>query len=189
MVGADHEVPIAARRGLDQSRSRGCRAAQRFRADLFYRINVVAIPVPPLRKRISDVLILAHHFVRKDRQTHFQTGRRHTPGAAQRLLEGDGAIVRRQSRTVSSARSPSVGSTRSSLTIRPRRCPSRRLDRCHAGQMLTLAAMQHRYVREVLDATAGNKAKAARVLGIDRRSLYRRLSAVQMKGVIVGAVG
>ena len=46
-------------------------------------------------------------------------------------------------------------------------------------EMITLAEMQRRYVREVLDATAGNKTRAARLLGIDRRSLYRRLSALQ----------
>ena len=178
-VGADHEVPIAARvvasTNLDLE---AAVAAQRFRADLFYRINVVAIPVPPLRKRISDVLILAHHFVRKIARRTSKPVVGITPGAAQRLLEH---MARQRAESNCIERAVAICRFDEIIVDDParRRCPSPRLDRCHAGQMLTLAAMQHRYVREVLDATAGNKAKAARVLGIDRRSLYRRLSAVQ----------
>ena len=50
---------------------------KRFREDLFYRINVVAIAVPPLRARAGDILLLAQHFLQADRGAHEQAGAGH----------------------------------------------------------------------------------------------------------------
>jgi DNA-binding NtrC family response regulator len=184
-VGADEEAPFHARvivatnRDLETEVDEG-----RFREDLFHRINVVAIDVPPLRARSGDILILATMFATR---------------AAGRRGKVLGGISRKASQLLIDYNWP--GNVRELEN-----CIERAVTLCHGDeidvgdlpakiveykstrieistdspqQLLTLAEMEQRYVRQVLAAVAGNKTHAARILGIDRRSIYRRLETTK----------
>jgi DNA-binding NtrC family response regulator len=153
---------------------------QRFREDLFYRVNVVAIPVPPLRARGADVLLLAQHLV----QTIAGRGGKRVPSigaeAARKLMAYDWpGNVRELENCVERAVAMCA-----SGDIEPSHLPAKvvnyepariELSTAEPAHMVTLDEMERRYVRHVLASVNGNKTHAARVLGIDRRSLYRRL--------------
>ncbi|HSN25632.1 MAG TPA: sigma-54 dependent transcriptional regulator [Kofleriaceae bacterium] len=181
-VGGDTEFPVQARvvaatnRDLEEEVT-----ARRFREDLFYRINVVTIPVPPLRERQSDILVLAQHFTRKSAARN----EKHVVGisehAAKYLLEYDWpgnvrelencmeravALCEHDQITVNDLPQKLLEDRRAKLVISS-----------EPSELVTLAEMENRYVRQVLQAVSGNKTRAAQILGIDRRSVYRRLEA------------
>jgi two-component system response regulator HydG len=179
-VGSDEEVPIAARVIASTNRDLETMVAEkRFREDLYYRVNVVAIAVPPLRMRDTDALLLAHFFLHR---TALRAGKPVVgitapaarlisqydwPGNVRELenvIERAVALCRLDQLTVDDL--PSKLNEHPATFVVPCTLPS---------ELVTLAEMQRRYVRQVLTLTGGNKAHAARVLGIDRRSVYRRL--------------
>ena len=181
-VGGDEEVPFEARVIAATNRDLETEVEdKRFREDLFYRINVVAIPVPPLRARAGDILLLAQYFLKRIAGRTQQAGAGHL-GARPRACSWTttGRATCASSRTAWSARSRCAGSTRSRSMICRRRCRSTTSSKIvitteSPGELITLDEMERRYVRQVLGAVGGNKTHAARILGIDRRSLYRRL--------------
>jgi two-component system response regulator HydG len=180
-VGANTEEPFdtrvvsATNRDLELEVEEG-----RFREDLYYRLNVVQIHVPPLRARGNDILILAQHFV--DRVAE-RTGKPVTgisSDAAKKLLAYDWPGNVRQlenwmERAVALTAFEQI--TVNDLPdkvqhFRPTESAVGELDPEH---MLTLHEVENRHIEQVLRATGGNKAQAARVLGMDRRTLYRKL--------------
>lgn len=179
-VGGDHEFPIAARivcatnRDLESEVEEG-----RFREDLYYRVNVVTIEVPPLRQRSGDVLILAQHFLNKicNRLQRPELGI--AVEAARRLVDYDwpGNVRELENcleRAVALARGSEIALDDLPSKIREFKAKHISLGN-NPSELITLGEMERRYVRQVLSACGGNKTKAAHVLGIDRRSLYRRL--------------
>jgi DNA-binding NtrC family response regulator len=180
-VGSDTEVPFAAR--VIASTNRDLEAEvklRRFREDLFYRINVVAIPVPPLRDRGRDVLLIAQYFLRKIAARVHKPMQGITPAAAKLLMQYDwpGNV-----RELENCLEHAVALCRLDH-ITTDDLPSK-LHHHPAGSMvpisppdelITLAEMERRYVRHVVKLLGGNKTQAARTLGIDRRSVYRRLN-------------
>ncbi len=187
-VGGDEEVPFLARVVTATNRDLESEVdEQRFREDLFYRINVVAITVPPLRARGGDVLTLAQHLVEK---TATRSNKR-VPAidveAARKLVAYDWpGNVRELENSIERAMALC-----GSGEILPAHLPAKvinyqpqRLDLSStvATEMITLDEMERRYVRQVLASVNGNKTHAARVLGIDRRSLYRRLETPASAG-------
>jgi len=180
-VGGDEEVPFEARvitatnRDLESEIDEG-----RFREDLFYRVNVVPIAVPPLRARGADILTLAKYLVEK---VATRTGKHPpeiSPDAARKLMSYDWpGNVRELENCIERAVAFS-GAGNIELAHLPTKIldhqPSRiELSTAEVSEMITLDEMERRYVRQVLASVSGNKTHAARVLGIDRRSLYRRL--------------
>ncbi len=154
----------------------------RFREDLFYRLNVVRIVLPPLRDRQEDVPLLAHHFLRK------------FSGGAPRPLQGfvqeamdlltsyswPGNVRELEhaiERAVSLAHGPLLlpedlpEAVRSAgLPADPTAAPP---NSAAEAPLLSLDEVTRRHLIRVLQDTGGNKARAARVLGVDRRTLYR----------------
>ncbi len=184
-VGGDTEIPFDARvvvatnRDLENEVEEG-----RFREDLFHRINVVAIPVPSLRARTGDVLILAHKFVEAvaSRRQSFLRGisRR----AAQLLVDYDwpGNVRELENcieRAVALCRGDEIDVDDLPRKVVEHQSTRLELSTSSPADLLTLDEMQHRYVRQVLAAVGGNKTQAAHILGIDRRSIYRRLEPTQ----------
>jgi two-component system, NtrC family, response regulator HydG len=180
-VGADAELPFGARviastnRDLEREIE-----GQRFREDLFYRINVVEIVVPALRHRGGDVLRLAQYFLRRIGARINKPVVAVTAEAARLLVdyEWPGNV-----RELENCMERAVALCRLDQ-ITPDDLP----DRLHAhrrsmlalttnppDELITMAAMEQRYLQRVLSFVGGNKSRAARLLGIDRRSLYRRL--------------
>lgn len=142
--------------------------ANRFREDLYYRINVMALELPPLRERQGDVPLLVERFLKPgweitpDALTALNAY--HWPGNVRQLIN---ALERAKILCVSET------ITRKDL---PREVVEPRVSAAPNGDRFTtddLAAIQRSKVVEVLRREAGNKSRAARVLGIDRRKLYR----------------
>jgi len=184
-VGGDGEVAFDAR--IISATNRDIESevdANRFRADLFYRINVVHVSVPPLRARPRDILTLAQHFLE-------QCARRYKKGvvgidevAARKLLDFDWPGNVRELENCIERAVALTRMTHITATDLPEKIHDYQPSRIVIGgegpdELITLEEMERRYVRRVLEACGGNKTQAAKVLGIDRRSLYRRLDRIE----------
>lgn len=146
--------------------------AKRFREDLYYRINVMSLELPPLCERKGDIALLVHHFL--------GSGWEIDPAAldAMELYRWPGN-VRQLSNAIERAK---ILSSSETLTLKdlPREVSAPATATCAAtapesDSVDDLAAIQRTKVVEVLRRESGNKSKAARALGIDRRKLYRLL--------------
>ena len=177
-VGSDDEVPLFARVVASTNRDLEQLVAQRrFREDLYYRINVVSIAVPPLRARGSDVLLLAHYFIRKAAARAGKPVIGITPSAAMMLTNyaWPGNVRELENgieRAVALCRLDHI-----TIVDLPNRLYPRADELSPPPELVTLDEMERRYVRNVVEMCGGNKTRAARHLGIDRRSVYRRLEA------------
>jgi len=180
-VGADEEVSFEARviaatnRDLPHEVDEG-----RFREDLFHRINVVAIDVPPLRARGGDVLMLAKVFADRASARKGKPLGGFTRAAAQLLVDYDwpGNVRELENcieRAVALCRGDELDVGDLPAKVIEHKSTRLVLNTESPAQLLTLAEVQQRYVMQVVAATGGNKTQAARILGIDRRSIYRRL--------------
>lgn len=183
-MGSNSEVPFdvrllaATNRDLETMVESG-----QFRKDLYFRIQVIEVHLPPLRSRGSDVLVLAQHFltILAARAKKGVVG--FTPQAAERLLNytWPGNV-----RELQNAIEHAVAlCTHDHITLenlperteRHRRSPESLID---ASQLLTLEEMEKQYILQVLDASGGNKTVAAKVLGLDRTTLWRKLERYQI---------
>jgi len=142
------------------------------RDDLFYRLSVVRITIPPLRERPDDIIPMAHHFLEAFRKKTSKDIEGFHPDAVQTLLhhpwpgnvrELENAVER----AVTLARGPSITPRDLSLGL-PLAQPG-------PGQGVTLKELQRRHILSVLERQGGNQARAARELGIGRNTLWRRL--------------
>ena len=154
--------------------------AGRFRRDLFYRLNVIPIEIPPLRERPEDIPLLATTCVQKHAE-----GRpmRLTPAAMERLQrcrwEGNTRELENViERAIALSEGPEIGPD--DLPLPDERGASHgapdstSLVHDALDAQLSLAELEDRYIDLVLEHTHGNKVQAARILGINRRTLYRR---------------
>jgi len=174
-ISFDTRILAATNRDLDSDVEEG-----RFREDLFYRLNVVEIHVPPLRARGNDILQLAQHFVDVLSKRMGKPVEGITAEAAKKLLDYDwpGNV-----RELENAIERAVTLTRfDRITVEdlPERVSTYQSTRINpidvdAEQVLPLEELEKRYIERVLKVVAGNKTRAARLLGLDRRTLYRKL--------------
>ncbi len=180
-VGGNEEIPFDARVITSTNRDLDTEVAEkRFREDLYYRINVVQIAVPPLRDRSGDVLTLAQHFVDQIASRTRKPVRGISAAAARLLVDYDwpGNVRELENcveRAVALCRLDEI--TIDDLPAKVREHESTRMVIATVvpSELITMVELERRYTRYVLDVTRGNKTRAARILGIDRRSLYRRL--------------
>jgi two-component system response regulator HydG len=180
-VGGDDEVPFAARVITATNRDLATEVEEkRFREDLYYRINVVAIPVPPLRERAVDVVVLARHMLDRIAKRQSKAPLELSNEAGRKLTEYDwpGNVRELENsieRAVAMCGNGPIDVDHLPKKIQQYESTRIELNLENTAEMITLEEMERRYVRQVLDSVRGNKTHAARVLGIDRRSLYRRL--------------
>jgi DNA-binding NtrC family response regulator len=180
-VGGDDEIPFHARIVCATNKDLEAEVeGKRFREDLYYRINVVAIAVPPLRARPGDVLQLAQHFLRRIAARTGKPVQGITQAAARLLLDYDwpGNVRELENcmeRAVALCRLDEVTVDDLPAKLQDYHSSKIVISTQSPAELVTLDEMERRYARQVLDACGGNKTQAARVLGIDRRSLYRRL--------------
>jgi two-component system response regulator HydG len=185
-VGGDDEVPFAARVITATNRDLATEVEEkRFREDLYYRINVVAIPVPPLRERAVDVVVLARHMLDRIAKRQSKAPLELSSEAGRKLTEYDwpGNVRELENcieRAVAMCGNGPIGVEHLPKKIQEFQSTRIELNLENTAEMITLEEMEKRYVRQVLDSVRGNKTHAARVLGIDRRSLYRRLEGQQL---------
>jgi DNA-binding NtrC family response regulator len=177
-VGGTERIPVDVRVIAATHRDLRARAsAGEFREDLYYRLNVVAVHLPPLRERREDIPLLVRHFVDK----YAAAADRPAPvlsAAAMAQLSAypwPGNVRQLENvleRAVTLARGP--GLLPEDLELEPVAVPA-------AGPTLPASGMslddvKHWYVRRVLEGEGGNKQRAAEILGVDRRTLYRLLA-------------
>jgi two-component system response regulator HydG len=155
--------------------------AGRFREDLFYRLNVIPVNVPPLRDRRDDVPILVQHFLHLYADKNGKAIAGCTPAALEKMVDypWPGNV-----RELENAIERAVVMTRSSLVDEdalPREIRDAAATGAGSGAGLTfaigtpLAEIEMRVIRETLRHTRGDKRLAAKLLGIATRTIYRRL--------------
>jgi two-component system response regulator AtoC len=147
-----------------------------FRDDLFYRLNVVQIRVPPLRERRKDLEELSRGFVRVYAAKHGRAARKLSGEAQQLLLAYDfPGNVRELANIIERAVIVSGDAQIEAVDLPESiRVAAAQLGR--KNRRPTLAEIEADYIRETLAATKGNKTEAARILGISRKNLYERLA-------------
>jgi two-component system response regulator HydG len=180
-VGATAEVAFDAR--VIAATNRNLEAmveAHTFREDLYFRLNVLSVELPPLRARAGDILVLANHFL--DRIA----GRVHkrilgfSAEAAEKLLAypWPGNVRELENcieRAVALASFDRIAVGDLPEKVRAFRSTQIVLNSDDPTTLVSLEALEQRYVAKVLDSVGGNKAAAARILGIERKTLYRML--------------
>ncbi len=173
-VGSTQSYPIDVRVICATNRDMGQMVIQNeFRADLYYRLNVIMIQIPPLRQRPEDILPLAMHFLRKLSKFYDEPAKSLSAGAERILTEYPWpGNVRQLANAMERAYVLTTGTTIETEALPPDIMIEKNTA---AGQssLLTLEQTKHRLVTEVLRRTKGKKTAAAKILGIDRRRLDR----------------
>ena len=166
-LGGNRPVTLAARIiALTNSDLEQAVAAGAFRQDLFYRLNVIPLLVPPLRERRGDIRPLIGHFIPRLAELHRRSAPQVSP-AALALLEaydypGNVRELRNLlERALVQSQSPE---------IHPADLPQLRV----SSPTMTLEERERAYIAEVLDATRGKKGRAAEILGISRKTLLEK---------------
>jgi two-component system response regulator AtoC len=189
----DVRVIAATNRDPEQEMSEG-----RFRQDLLYRLNAVTLYLPPLRERREDILPLARHFA----ESAASSGNRPVGFSreAVRLLQNydwpgnirelENAIVRAAALCDRIIR-PEVLPDRVRSFAEPAKQPAALAEsqpvNGDTDELVTLADLEHRHILRVLARTGGNKQAAARILGIDRTTLQRKIERCNMDGIELNA--
>lgn len=180
-VGGDQEIGFDARIVAATNRDLETDVAEhRFREDLYYRVNVVRVHVPPLRARGNDILLIAQAFIERFADQSARAVRGLSSQAAEKLLayEWPGNVRELQNcveRAVALTQFEQITVDDLPEKIREYRATQLVLPTENPAELLSLDELERRYVLRVLRAMNGNKTLTAQVLGLDRRTLYRRL--------------
>jgi len=180
-VGGTEAVPIdtrllaATNRDLEEEMKRAA-----FRSDLFYRLNVFALHLPPLRSRRDDIPLLIDAFLHRAAQQRGTEPKRLTEGALDAMQSyGWPGNVRELENALERAVILSDGEM-IDVGALPERITERRAEPLVTSQVTaanpTLDVIERAYIMWVLQSEGGNKSRTAEVLGIDPSTLYRKLS-------------
>ena len=174
-IAFDVRLIVATRRDLVASIDEGT-----FRDDLYYRINVVELAMPPLRGRGADVLVVAQMFLEQFALQNAKPVKGISAPVAERLIAyawpGNVRELRNVvERAVALARFEDLVVEDLPAQVRDHR-PSHVLVASNdPSELVSLGEVERRYVERVMEAVAGNKRQAAQILGLDRATLYRKL--------------
>jgi two-component system response regulator HydG len=186
-IGDNQEVPFDVRIIASTNRDIESMVAEgKFREDLFYRLNVITIELPPLRARENDVLLLAERFREQFAES---TGKQivgiATPAAKKLLSYPWPGNVRELRNCIERA----VALTQyDKLVVEdlPDKISTYADDRLvvtsnDPSELLTMDEVERRYIVHILSTAGGNKTMAARILGLDRKTLYRKLEKYRIE--------
>ncbi len=182
-VGSNQRMPLEARiiAGTNQHLE-GAIVRGTFRKDLFFRLNVVSIKLPPLRERKNDIPLLAHHFIdRHGGAAGGFTGISYE--AMSRLMTYDWpGNVRELENCIQ--RALALGTP---PEINVRDLPSNLIYAIQAGsekqRVSTLREVERDAIRQALEMTGGDRIQAARLLGIGKTTVYRKIKEYNLEGV------
>ena len=185
-VGANVEVPFDAR--IVSATHKDLEAeveAGRFRQDLFFRLNVIKIELPPLRERGMDILRIANRFLERAAQKEARTALTISPAVAQKLLaySWPGNVRELENtleRVMALARFAEVAVDDLPAKVRHFQPEQFSVIADAPEEVVTLAELEKRYLLRVLKVVNDNRSRAAQLLGIDRRTLYRKLEAYSL---------
>ncbi|HUL69937.1 MAG TPA: sigma-54 dependent transcriptional regulator [Gemmatimonadales bacterium] len=185
-VGANQAIPVSFRlitatnRNLEEEV-----AAGRFREDLFFRLNVFPIEVPPLRERRTDIPLLAAYFRQRAGQANGITPPELSPELLRRLGEYDWpGNVRELENFIERAVIMYMGAkTIPASSAHWEKRQGELLERGTA-EFWSLDRMEREYILKVLEQHQWHQSRASKVLGIDRRTLFRKLQRYQREGFL-----
>ena len=177
-LGSNQEVPFDTRIVSASNRDLESEVIEkRFREDLLYRINVVRVDLPPLRARGADIIAIASMVLRKLAPKRAITI---APAAGQKLMayEWPGNVRELENcieRAVALSRSDVLSVEDLPDKVRNFVPENVVISAEDASELITFDELEKRYIAKVLKMLSGNKSRAAEVLGLDRRTLYRKL--------------
>ncbi len=181
-VGANAEIRFDARIVAATNRDlEGDLEERSFREDLFYRINVVELALPPLRERGGDVLLLAEHFIAKYAKRKGTAGIELSAAAVEKLVAypWPGNVRELEScaeRAVALTPGVQIGVGELPENIRLFDPKKLWIQTDAVADIVTLDELERRYLARVLQLTNGNKVRAAELLGVTRRTVHRWLA-------------
>ena len=176
----DVRILAASNRDLEQLVSEG-----RFRQDLFYRLNVIRVDLPPLKERPEDIPLLVEHFLQK----FSQKTKRKVTGVAEEVLAALvnyhwPGNVRELEHTIERAfllgKGEKIGLNDLPSQLLARSGREAPLEEA-VSRGYTLRDLEREYIKKVLETMGGNKTEAAKILGVDRTTLYRKLEEGKTK--------
>lgn len=185
-VGATEQVPVdvriiaATNRDLDEEIRRGG-----FRSDLFYRLNVITVTLPPLRERPEDVALLVDYFLERFSVSRGKGPLRLAPATLEAILRHDWPGNVRELENALERAAVLTSSGEIPLSALPARILDRPATPLVAASLPpnpTMEIIERAYIHWVLSSEGGNKTRAAEVLGIDPSTLYRKLLRYGMEG-------
>jgi len=172
-IQVDARIIAATNQNLEKQVEKG-----EFREDLYYRLNVIPIVLPSLHERIEDIPLLVEHFLDKyagevgsrksmARETLAVLMRHPWPGNVRELenVVERAAVLSLGEEILPSDLPPEMGTAAGGILAR------------NAQREASLVDLEKDYIRLVLDRVNGNQTRAAEILGIDRRTLYRKLQS------------
>lgn len=180
-VGGDKEIAFDAR--ILTATNRDLEAAVeagRYREDFYFRINVIQLDLPPLRSRGNDVLLIARRLLQTFARDMNKSVTDFQPSVAERFLNYDWPGNVRELRNVIE-RAVALTEFEKLIVddlpdrIRDYRQSTFRIDTSNPAELQTLEAVERQYIQRVLASVQDNRTEAARILGVDRKTLYRRL--------------
>ena len=183
-IGSNQVIKVDVRMIAASNRNLADRVEEgKFRQDLYYRLRVIEMELPPLRERMEDIPLLVEHFMKKfgrERSRNFSVSPRALSALMSYAWPGN---VRELENALESA----VALSRSGMIV-PEDLPSKVRSESRNGQraedfyadLPSLDEMEKNYLAHVLKVTGGNKAKTAAILGINRRTLYRKVEKYKL---------
>jgi DNA-binding NtrC family response regulator len=170
----DVRIIAASNRDIEQEIEKG-----RFRADLFYRLNMFSIKIPPLRERKRDILPLARHFTRKHASANEKSIttlspelinclRQYTFPGNVRELENiiAAAVLQEQGQVLTPASAPQIVAGGNTVA---------------SEEFFSLEELEKRHILKVLKSVAGNKIRAAQILGVNPSTVYRKIEKYRLR--------
>jgi DNA-binding NtrC family response regulator len=174
-VAVDVRIIAATNRDLEEEIRKG-----NFRSDLYYRLNVIQLRLPPLRERREDIELLARHFLDRFAEREGADAPRAVSKEAMDVLsvyDWPGNVRELENALERAAVVAEGGAiVPEGLPERVRHQPDVRLVNDTPPPNPTMEVIEQAYIRWVLEAEGGNKTRAAEVLGIDPSTLYRKLN-------------
>jgi DNA-binding NtrC family response regulator len=173
----DVRLLAATNKDLEEAVKKGA-----FREDLFYRLNVITIHLPPLRQRKEDIPLLANYFLQKYAQRFGKPLTKVSKEALRVVVNYDWpGNVRELENAIERAVALSEGDTVETTDL-PEKIVNAKMPILHMEDYeMTLEALEEQHVKQVLQKTGGDKVKAAQVLGINLSTLYRKLVRYEAK--------
>ncbi|HAN47728.1 MAG TPA: sigma-54-dependent Fis family transcriptional regulator, partial [Nitrospira sp.] len=158
---------------------------KRFREDFYYRLNVIELRLPPLRERREDIPILVDAFLKKCADSRGKQVKGLSESALAMLADyaWPGNVRELENvieRAVTLSHGDMIGADDLPVQVQGSRGDRRILDEA-AERTLPLHEVEKEYIVKILEKTGGNKYQAAHVLGIDRKTLYRKLAEIEGK--------